>query len=234
MKHRQACIISPKNIEIYSRNWNKSIMIFDTIDSIMQRDPAARSRLSVICTYPGVHALGLFRISHALWRCKLHFLAKLFSLLGRFLTGIEIHPGAQIGKRFFMDHGMGIVIGETAEIGADVTIYHGVTLGGTALNKGKRHPSLGNGVTVGAGAKILGPVLVGADARIGANAVVVGDVPENATMIGVPAHALQQGGAHDFTAYGTPAGEQNDPMQEALEALQKRLQALESQQNQDG
>lgn len=201
--------------------------MFETIDSIIARDPAARSRLSVILAYPGVHALGLHRISHFLWRRRVRIIARLIALLARFMTGIEIHPGAVIGRRFFIDHGMGVVIGETAEIGDDVTIYHGVTLGGTSLNEGKRHPTLADGVIVGAGAKILGPIYVGKQARIGANAVVVDNVKEGATMIGVPAHALEHRTAQGFTAYGTPAGEENDPTKEALALLEERLKQLE-------
>ena len=148
----------------------------DYIRSIMDRDPAARSALEVLICYPGVHALGFYRVAHWLWGLGLTTLGRLVSQLGRLLTGIEIHPGATIGRRLFIDHGMGVVIGETAVVGNDVTLYQGVTLGGTSLNKGKRHPTLEDGVIAGAGAQVLGPIRVGAGARVGANAVVVRDV----------------------------------------------------------
>ena len=159
-------------------------------NSIFQRDPAARSTLEVLTVYPGVHALAFHRLSHRLWGWRLHWLARMLSQLGRWLTGIEIHPGAKIGKRFFIDHGMGVVIGETAEIGDDVTLYHGVTLGGTTWRKEKRHPTLGNNVVVGAGAKILGPIIVGDNARVGSNSVVVKDVPAGATVVGIPGRVM--------------------------------------------
>jgi len=164
--------------------------IKEDIASVFQRDPAARNVFEVITTYPGIHAILIHRISHVLWRWKLKWLARVNSNIGRLLTGIEIHPGATIGRRFFIDHGMGVVIGETAEIGDDCTIYHGVTLGGTSWNKGKRHPTLSDFVVVGAGAKVLGPITVGMAARIGSNAVVVKDVPEEATVVGVPGRTI--------------------------------------------
>ena len=144
---------------------------------VFQRDPAARNAWEVITCYPGFHAILMHRFAHWLWNARLHWLARFVSHLGRWLTGIEIHPGARIGQRFFIDHGMGVVIGETAQIGDDCTLYHGVTLGGTSWNKGKRHPTLENNVVIGAGAKVLGPITVGAGAHIGSNAVVVKDVP---------------------------------------------------------
>ena len=161
--------------------------IREDIASVFDRDPAARSTWEVITCYPGFHALLIHRVAHRLWGVGLRWLARLASHLGRFLTGIEIHPGATIGRRVFIDHGMGVVVGETAEIGDDTTLYHGVTLGGTSWNKGKRHPTLGRGVVVGAGAKILGPILVGDGAKVGSNAVVVKDVPPGATAVGIPA-----------------------------------------------
>lgn len=164
--------------------------IREYVNSVYQRDPAARSAWEVITLYPGVHALALHRLAHCLWRWRLKWLGRFVSQLARWLTGIEIHPGARIGRRFFIDHGMGVVIGETAEIGDDVTLYHGVTLGGTTWQKEKRHPTLGNNVVVGAGAKILGPVVVGDNARIGSNSVVVKDVPAGATMVGIPGRAI--------------------------------------------
>src|SRR3989344_3687623 len=160
------------------------------IDSVFQRDPAARSTLEVLTAYPGVHALALHRVSHRLWSWRLKWLARMLAQVARWLTGIEIHPGAKIGRRFFIDHGMGVVIGETAEIGDDCTLYHGVTLGGTTWRKEKRHPTLGNNVVVGAGAKILGPITVGDNARVGSNSVVVKDVPAGATVVGIPGRVI--------------------------------------------
>lgn len=158
----------------------------EDINSVFSRDPAARNVLEVILCYPGLHAIWIHRIAHWLWRNRWYLLARLTSHLGRFLTGIEIHPGAKIGRRFFIDHGMGVVIGETAEIGDDVTLYHQVTLGGTSWEKTKRHPTLGNGVVVGSGAKILGPFTVGDGAKVGSNSVVVKEVPPNSTVVGIP------------------------------------------------
>jgi serine O-acetyltransferase len=160
------------------------------IKNIMNNDPAARSKLEVLLLYPSVHAIILYRISHKLHSKKWFFLARAVSQLGRFLTGIEIHPGATIGKGIFIDHGMGVVIGETAEIGNHVTIYHGVTLGGTGKDKGKRHPTLGDNVVVGAGAKVLGPIYVGSGAKIGANSVILKDVPADSTAVGIPARFI--------------------------------------------
>lgn len=158
----------------------------EDISCVFERDPAARNTFEVLTTYPGVHALIMHRITHALWLRDLKWLARVLSNVARLFTGIEIHPGATIGKRFFIDHGMGVVIGETAEIGNDCTLYHGVTLGGTSWQGGKRHPTLGNNVVVGAGAKILGPIKVNDGARVGSNAVVVKEVHQNTTIIGVP------------------------------------------------
>ncbi|MDD6796338.1 MAG: serine O-acetyltransferase [Clostridiaceae bacterium] len=157
------------------------------LDRVLETDPAARSKIEVFILYPCIHAVIAYRISHALYKARLFFLARLISQLSRFFTGIEIHPGATIGKGLFIDHGMGVVIGETAEIGDNVTLYHGVTLGGTGKDKGKRHPTLGNNVVVGAGAKVLGPINIGNDAKIGANSVVLKDVPAGATAVGIPA-----------------------------------------------
>lgn len=154
--------------------------------NIMQKDPAARNILEVMLLYQGFHILIFYRIAHFLYRYKLFFLARLISQIGRFFTGIEIHPGAKIGKRLFIDHGMGIVIGETAEIGDDCTIYHQVTLGGTGKDKNKRHPTIGNNVMIGAGSKVLGPIKIGNNVKIGAGSVVLGDVEENSTAVGVP------------------------------------------------
>jgi serine O-acetyltransferase len=164
----------------------------EDIHSVFGRDPAARSFWEVLTCYPGIHALLLHRLAHRLWRWRLFWPGRFVAAIARWLTGIEIHPGAVIGRRFFIDHGMGVVIGETAIVGDDVTLYHGVTLGGTSWEGGKRHPTLGDRVTVGAGAKLLGPIAVGAGARIGSNAVVTRDVPENATAVGIPARILDE------------------------------------------
>lgn len=164
--------------------------IREEIEVVFERDPAARSVAETILTCPGFQAIMFHRINHWFWNKKLYLLARLGAHIARFLTGIEIHPGAKIGERFFIDHGMGIVIGETSEIGDDCSIYHGVTLGGTTWQKGKRHPTLENNVVIGAGAKILGPITIGTGARIGCNAVVVKDVPVGATVVGVPGHVV--------------------------------------------
>ena len=192
----------------------------EEIAVVFERDPAARNTWEVMTCYPGFHAMMFHRLAHGLWRLRLKWLARLLSHLSRWLTGIEIHPGATIRRRFFIDHGMGVVIGETAEIGDDCTLYHGVTLGGTSWSKGKRHPTLGKGVVVGAGAKILGPIVVGDGARVGSNAVVVKDVPPGATAIGIPARIIE---AHDsqngrFAAYAV-VKDLNDPMARALHEL---------------
>jgi serine O-acetyltransferase len=199
----------------------------EEIRIIFDRDPAARSTWEVITCYPGFHALLFHRVSHRLWSWNLKWMARFLSHIARWLTGIEIHPGALIGRRFFIDHGMGVVIGETALIGDDCTLYHGVTLGGTSWNKGKRHPTLGDGVVVGAGAKILGPITVGQGAKIGSNAVVVKDVPDGATAVGIPARILddeaknareESAAKMGFTAYGIGA-DVNDPMVKAIHGL---------------
>ncbi len=162
------------------------------VDSVIERDPAARSKLEVMLVYSGLHAIWIHRITHWLWGHNVRFLARWISQFARWFTGIEIHPGATIGPGFFIDHGMGVVIGETAEIGADVTLYHGVTLGGTNLSKGKRHPTIGDRVVIGAGAKILGAIEIGADSRVGANAVVVKSAPENSVVVGVPGQIVRR------------------------------------------
>lgn len=166
--------------------------IREDIDSVFDRDPAARNVFEIITTYPGIHAVIFHRLSHGLWRRNLKWLARVLSNVVRWYTGIEIHPGARIGRRFFIDHGTGVVIGETAEIGDDCTLYHGVTLGGTTWEKGKRHPTLKDNVVVGAGAKVLGPIVVGEGARVGSNAVVTKDVPEGATVVGVPGRVVER------------------------------------------
>lgn len=198
----------------------------EDISSIFDRDPAARNAWEVITCYPGVHALLIHRLAHWLWRARFRWLGRVLSQIGRFLTGIEIHPGATIGRRFFIDHGMGVVIGETAEIGDDCTLYHGVTLGGTTWNKGKRHPTLERGVVIGAGAKVLGPIVIGEGAKIGSNAVVVKDVPPGATAMGIPARILQSEGEKSreekaaklgFSAYAVTRDD--DPVSQAIQGL---------------
>lgn len=161
------------------------------IEYIMENDPAARSKIEVLLLYPSLHALIMYRISHLFYNKKLFFIARLISQISRFITGIEIHPGAKIGEGILIDHGMGVVIGETAEVGNRVTIYHGTTLGGTGKDIGKRHPTVGNDVVIGAGAKILGPVNIGSNVKIGANAVVVKDVPSGATVVGIPGKVIK-------------------------------------------
>lgn len=193
--------------------------IKEDVLSVFDRDPAARSILEVLTCYPGIHARVVHRVAHWLWHARLKWLARFLAHIARGLTGIEIHPGAKIGRRFFIDHGMGVVIGETAEIGDDVTLYHGVTLGGTSWKEGKRHPTLGNGVVVGAGAKILGPIHIGEGAKIGSNAVVVKDVPAGATAAGIPARILDEARkASGFNAYGI-GNDQNDPLSKAIHGL---------------
>ncbi|MGA9164808.1 MAG: serine O-acetyltransferase [Thiobacillus sp.] len=206
----------------------------EDIAVVFDRDPAARSTFEVVTTYPGFHAIVIHRLAHALWGAGFKWLARFTSHISRWLTGIEIHPGATIGRRVFIDHGMGVVVGETAEISDDCTLYHGVTLGGTSWNKGKRHPTLMPGVVVGAGAKILGPITIGANARVGSNAVVVKDVPDNATAVGIPARILdsaaekqrqqkmenlgQQAEKLGFSAYAISA-DMNDPVVKAIHGL---------------
>lgn len=181
-------------------------LLREDLQAACDRDPAARSKLVVAIAYPGVHALWLYRIAHAMWISKLplKLASRLLSQFARFLTGVEIHPGAVIGRRFFIDHGMGVVIGETAEVGEDVLMFHGSTLGGTSMNKGKRHPTVGNRVLIGAGAKILGPITLGDDVKVGANAVVVHSVPTGYVAVGVAAHS-RPGGDDPFDPYAEPA-----------------------------
>ena len=199
----------------------------DDILCVFERDPAARSIWEVLTCYPGVHALTLHRLSHRLWRWRWRWLARFLSHFTRWITGIEIHPGATIGRRVFIDHGMGVVIGETAEIGDDCTLYHGVTLGGTSWNKGKRHPTLARGVVIGAGAKVLGPIVLGEGAKVGSNAVVVRDVPPGATAVGIPARIVEAGNEAareekaekmGFSAYALTLGV-DDPLAHAIHGL---------------
>jgi serine O-acetyltransferase len=213
----------------------------EDIKSVFERDPAARTPWEVLTCYPGLHAVLLHRAAHWFWSHELRWLGRFVSHSARFLTGIEIHPGATIGRRFFIDHGMGVVIGETAVIGDDVTLYHGVTLGGTSWNKGKRHPTLEDGVVVGAGAKVLGPITVGASAKVGSNAVVVKDVPPGTTAVGNPARVIdgeraqkreEKAGQMGFSAYALTTN-QDDPLSKAIHGLldhavetDRRIEAL--------
>jgi serine O-acetyltransferase len=210
----------------------------EDVACVFERDPAARNVFEVLTTYPGLHAVGFHRLSHVLWNAKLKWLARLISMLARWLTGIEIHPGARVGRRFFIDHGMGVVIGETAEIGDDCTLYHGVTLGGTSWEKGKRHPTLGNNVIVGAGAKILGPLMIGDNARVGSNAVVLKDVPPGATAVGVPGRVVSAARSEPspkraamakkigFDAYGLTK-EMPDPVAHAIHCMLDHMHATD-------
>lgn len=202
----------------------------ETVRAYRQRDPAARSNLEVLLCYPGLHALIFHRLAHALWGWRLWVAGRFVSHIGRFLTGIEIHPGAQIGRRLVIDHGMGVVIGETAEIGDDVYLYHQVTLGGTSLSQGKRHPTIGNNVIIGAGAKVLGPFTIGDNVRIGSNAVVLEAVPAGTTVVGIPARPVERQPARGkpcFDAYGTPAEGVLDPLLRDIETLRAELAELE-------
>ena len=216
----------------------------EDIQAVFARDPAARNTLEVLTTYPGIHALIMHRVAHELWQKECKGAARLLSSFSRFSTGIEIHPGAKIGKRFFIDHGMGVVIGETAEIGDDVTLYHGVTLGGTTWSKGKRHPTLDDGVIVGAGAKILGPFTVHKGAKVGSNAVVTKEVPAGVTAVGNPARYIKdktqiepdEASRRDyaesigFQPYATTQ-EQSDPILEGIRVLLDRMQQNEKRMN---
>lgn len=209
------------------------------IDAMIQRDPAARSRVEVALFYPAFHALIAYRASHWLWQRKAKLLARGVSQFARWITGIEIHPGAKIGSGFFIDHGMGVVIGETAEIGNNVTLYHDVTLGGVSPSENsdtqrstKRHPTLEDGVIVGSGAQILGPITVGRCARVGANAVVIKDVAQRATMVGIPARPVagkRAPSGEEFSPYGTPLGDLPDPAARAIEGLMQQVETLRAQ-----
>ncbi|MDT7525679.1 serine O-acetyltransferase [Pseudidiomarina sp. GXY010] len=213
--------------------------IREDIRSVFARDPAARNSFEVLTTYPGLHAIWWHRMAHKLWGWRCYWLARFISTLARWLTGVEIHPGARIGRRFFIDHGMGVVIGETAEIGDDVTIYHGVTLGGTSWNQGKRHPTLADGVVIGAGAKVLGPITIGKNARIGSNAVVVKDVPAENTVVGIPARVAgspvnaevtrrreQMAKQYGFDAYAISA-DNPDPVATAIGRMLDHVHVLD-------
>ena len=208
------------------------------IKTVYERDPAARSLWEILTLYPGVRALFFHRVAHRLWRWRMKWLARLVSGLSRWMTGIEIHPGARIGKRFFIDHGMGVVVGETAEIGDDCTLYQGVTLGGTTWDRIKRHPTLGNNVVIGAGAKVLGPIKIGDNARIGSNSVVVKDVPADSTAVGIPAHVVPEATSEQtqrrkamakkigFAAYGQTQ-QMPDPVAHAIDHMLDHMHLID-------
>lgn len=203
----------------------------EDIQTIFDNDPAARSTMEVVLTYAGLHAIWSHRIAHALYKRKFYFLARAISQISRFFTGIEIHPGAKIGRRFFIDHGMGVVIGETCEIGNDVTIYQGVTLGGTGKEKGKRHPTLHDNVLVATGAKVLGSITIGENSKIGAGSVVLKEVPPNATVVGIPGKVVIQDGVR--VNHKQKLDHQNipDPVEERLMKIEEKITALEQEEN---
>jgi serine O-acetyltransferase len=203
--------------------------IREDIQTVFRQDPAARSWWEVLTCYPGLHAVWMHRVAHALWRHRLYWPARFTSHINRFLTGIEIHPGATIGRRFFIDHGMGVVIGETAEVGEDVLMYKGAVLGGTSLNKGKRHPTIGNNVVIGSNAIILGPITVGDNARIGSGAVVVKPVPADSTAVGVPAREVRGPHIQPTASETLQHGRLPDPVAEACRLLDLRVRELENQ-----
>ena len=199
--------------------------IHDDVYSVFERDPAARGVLEVLFCYPGFHAILFYRLGHWFWERKLFLMGRFISHVGRFFTGIEIHPGAKIGQKFFIDHGMGVVIGETAEVGDNVTLYHGVTLGGTTWKKIKRHPTIGNNVVVGTGAKILGPVKIGDNTKVGANSVVVTEIPPNSIVVGIPAKVVFRAEGEKRIQMDT--GFMPDPQARALASLMERVKQLE-------
>lgn len=206
--------------------------MIEDIRSVFKRDPAARNVFEIITCYSGVQAVIIYRFTHLLWRYKLYWLARFISTLARWITGIEIHPGAVIGRRFFIDHGMGVVIGETSEIGDDCMMYHGVTLGGTSWDKVKRHPTLKDGVIIGAGAKILGPITLGKNVRVGSNSVVVRSVDDNCTVVGIPGRVLKKKVSDDdqFDSYAaSTSSSANDPTVQAVNSIIERLADIDEQ-----
>lgn len=207
------------------------ILLQEDVNCVFQRDPAARNKWEVLTTYPGIHALLAHRVAHALWKRNWRYTARFMSFLTRMVTQVDIHPGATIGQRFFIDHGCGVVIGETAEVGNDVTLYHGVTLGGVSWNPGKRHPTLEDGVVVGAGAKILGPITVGRNARIGANSVVIRDVSADMTVVGIPGREVLPMEQRRITAHGIDLDHHlmPDPVGKAIGCMLERIAELEAQ-----
>jgi serine O-acetyltransferase len=208
----------------------------EDVRCVFQRDPAARNTFEVIMTYPGIQAVAMHRLSHKLWRRGWRFLPRLLSFFARMITNVDIHPGARIGRRFFIDHGACVVIGETAIVGDDVTFYHGVTLGGTSWNKGRRHPEIGNGVLVGAGAKILGAIKIGENVRVGANSVVVQDVPAQSTVVGIPGKIVNTNRSETSNKYGINLDHHliPDPVGKVIECLLGRIEALEISLEQQG
>ncbi len=223
------------NIKISQKSMTLWQLWKEDIICVFERDPAARNTLEVLTTYPGVHAVLVHRITNRLWQAKWRYVARLLAFFSRMFTNIDIHPGATIGRRFFIDHGIGVVIGETAEIGDDCTLYHGVTLGGTSWNKGKRHPTLGNGVLIGAGAKILGAITLGDDVRVGANSVVVKDVPPNSTVIGIPGKIVRTPQDAEHLLHGVDLNHHliPDPVAKAMSCMLERVATLEKQINQN-
>lgn len=211
------------------------VLMREDIKTVLDRDPAARGFWEVFFTYPGFHAITWHRFAHFLWKKRFYFFARVLSQISRFLTGVEIHPGAKLGRRFFIDHGMGVVIGETAEVGDDVTIYHGVTLGGTSLKKEKRHPTIGNSVVIGAGAKVLGPFRVGDRVRIGSNSVVLKEVPDDSTVVGVPGKIVgtvfKNGMNFDHADLPDPVANAVNCIIDRIVEIEKDLQALRSGKN---
>ena len=206
--------------------------MIEDIRSVFKRDPAARNVFEIITCYSGVQAVIIYRFTHLLWRYKLYWLARFISTLARWITGIEIHPGAVIGRRFFIDHGMGVVIGETSEIGDDCMMYHGVTLGGTSWDKVKRHPTLKDGVIIGAGAKILGPITLGKNVRVGSNSVVVRSIDDNCTVVGIPGRVLKKKVSDDdqFDSYAaSTSSSANDPTVQAVNSIIERLADIDEQ-----
>jgi serine O-acetyltransferase len=199
----------------------------EDIYSVFDRDPAARNVIEILCCYPGLHAIWIYRVAHWFWVHNFYFIGRLISHLGRFLTGIEIHPGAKIGRRFFIDHGMGVVIGETAEIGNNVTLYHGVTLGGVTWDKVKRHPTLEDNVVIGSGAKILGPFTVGKGSRIGSNSVVIKEVPANSTVVGIPGRVVLSQESLTGSKDSLDHGNMPDPEAKAIACLFDQIRELE-------
>lgn len=211
----------------------------EDIQCIFDQDPAARSTFEIVLTYSGLHAIWAHRIAHAFYKRKLLFLARLISQISRFFTGIEIHPGATIGRRFFIDHGMGVVIGETCEIGNDVTIYQGVTLGGTGKEKGKRHPTLHDNVLVASGAKVLGSITIGENSKVGAGSVVLKDVPPHSTVVGIPGTVVIANGVrikdkYDHQDLPDPVADSFKQMEEEMMRLEERLQSLEKRHEREG
>ena len=204
-------------------------LLKEDLACVFQRDPAARSTIEVLTTYPGVHAILAHRVAHRLWQAGWRYPARFLSFIGRLVTNVDIHPGATIGRRFFIDHGACVVIGETAEVGDDVTLYHGVTLGGTSWNRGKRHPTLSSGVVVGAGAKILGPITIGERVRVGANSVVVRDVPADRTVVGVPGRIVntRAAGGRGDDGINLDHNVLPDPVAKSISCLVERIDQLE-------